>query len=500
MLLTTPQYEHAGAMPRTIKSTLPGLSYIKAYLNGVGVKSTVIDPYGENLGLEDTLKRIKEYDTRLYGISATYLDYDGLFSLTREIKKHNPSGRIIVGGWASFSYADLLDTIRDIDIVVVGPGEQTVQELIPAILKGTSIAQIKGIAFRVNDIPYFTGRRQGIVRLDDLLLPDVSDTPPFKFKHSTIFNYYSSRGCPNSCKFCTIGQMHESYNAMSARKVVDDLVKTLYKYPEVDLLSLSDDLFDIRRLPGIIEEMGRRGVPDDLKLLFQSSAHNVNTNERILQDAAIRGRIDRLDMGIETFSDRTLRFFAKPATGRTNWNAVEIVTANNIQSMAYTIIDPTVQEIVDTRQYYVHPHFWPKNIWMNCLKVFPYTRLAKEKVKDTVKPWQVAFQEAMFVFHQFRPSLVELHTLYDKGIAGLRENAEQDPVFRAKYEQFQKKDALMKQETNSVVQSHFDFALEVAMGLQNSDHLPDLKAIVGQKKEEMKASVDRITKLIRAPV
>ncbi len=500
MLLTTPFYERIGAIPRTVKSTVPGLSYLKAYLGEVGVSSRVVDPYGDHLGLEDTMKIIKEHDTGIYGISATYLDVDNLTRMAQAIKKHNPAGKIIVGGWASFSYADLLDTIPEIDLVVVGEAEHTVQELVPALLQGKSIAHIRGIAFRVNNVPYFTGRRPGIIHLDDLLLPDVSDTPPFKMRHSRIFNYYSSRGCPNSCKFCTIGLMHESYRTMSAKKFVDDLVRMLYKYPDIDTLSLADDLFDLGRLPAIIDEMEKRGVPDDLKIICQSSSHNVNTNEGLLRDARVRARLDRVDMGVETFSNRTLRLYAKPATGETNWRAIEVVTTNNINSLAYMIIDQNVEEIIQTRDKYIHPHFWPKNIWMNCLCVFPYTRLAKEQFKNKVFPWQRAFQQAMSVFHQNRFSLAELHSLYDKGIAGLKEKAEQDAEFRKKYEQFQRKDALMKQETNKAVQMHFDSALHVAVDAARSSDVPDLKNFVEQEDAKMKGEIDRITKLIRVQV
>lgn len=496
IVLTTPYHElFEAAIPRTTVSTCVGLSYLKSYLSSAGFSSRVLDPYGQKKGLEETMSLMGEWDTGIYGISATYSTYPRLDVMAGELKRHNPSAKVIVGGWSSFSYDELLATIPAIDYVVVGPGEISAPLLVKAILEGnlTSIPRIPGVAFRNSDKSVqLSSKPQTITDLDSLLLPDVSDTPPWRLTSNgkLTFNYYSSRGCVNHCKFCTIGLMHESYRTMSGQKVVDDWSRYLEKYPGLETVNLADDLFDIKRLQDILTRMQQRGMK--LKLLFQSSAQNVCANEDLLRDPAIQDRIERLDMGIETFSGSRLRFFAKPSTPEMNWQAIETVTNNGIDSLAYLILDGDLKELEGTKQRYVHPYLWPKNIWMNGLVVFPHSRLSEQWYKEQVLPWQIAFHRMMKPFHNVRLQLKTLTGLYEPGLK--RFQGSSNPEEKRKWDVFNKKQIAISSVINGLVVQHFEEALDVARAV-NSGRISlqdkELEERVAAQETKFQTEIDR---------
>ncbi len=497
ILLTTPYYEDVSAIPRTTRSTCVGLSYIKAYMNQVGISSRIIDPYGLKKGFDEAMAMIREPETSLYGISATFLTQERLARMCHAMKSHNPKSKIIIGGWGAFNYADMMASIPEIDYFVVGPGELTAPRLVSALLSGdlASIPNIPGVAAPGMG---FTGQPNIVTGLDDLLTPDISDTPPFQLTERShkILNYYSSRGClHNTCKFCSIGLMHESYRAMSPGKVVEDWAHYFEQYPDIDVISLADDLFDIRRLEGLLPEMEKRGIK--ARLLFQSSAQNVCANEYLLRDPSVSARIERTDIGIETFSKARLRFFAKPSTPEMNWHAIEVVTDNDVDSLAYTILDNSVSELKMTRQKYIHPSFWPKNLWMNSLCIFPHTKLDQAWYQEVKKPWQIAFHTVMRPFHQARTSL---HDTARGFKPGLKKYAG-DPSQKELWEKFNRKQEVIDRTLNNLVAEHFDAALEIAvavhLGKLRQDS-PEVAARAEEYKHKFAKTLDEVWTVMRA--
>jgi hypothetical protein len=459
ILLTTPYFEQVeAAIPRTVQSTCVGLSYLKAYLNRAGITSKVVDPYGRKMGLEETLDLYKQFETSIYGISATFVTHDRLGRFCKEIKNYNPNSNILLGGWGSFSYKEILATIPQVDFVGVGQGELFISPFVSALKRGDveGAKKIPGIASREFGL---LEKANIVTNLDELLTPDISDTPPFKLAPGVrqTINYYSSRGCPNSCKFCTIKLMHESVLTMSPEKVAEDLTGLLEKYPGETQIGLSDDLFDIRRLGPILDHLEKRGI-GDLKFFFQSTAQNVAANTDLLKDSRITNAIYRLDMGIETFSRERLRFFAKPSTPELNWEAVSSIAELGLPSLAYTILDDTLDKLKATKDYYVHPKFWPMNFWMNGLLVFPHTKLAQAQWESEVKPWQNAFHIMMKPFHAVRTRMAEVSHLYEPGLKRFKN----DPAQREKWAIYRAKQDRMAERIKYLVKSHFDHALEVA--------------------------------------
>jgi len=471
ILITTPYFDQdisSDAVPRTVRSTLPGPSLLKSYLNAADISNEIIDPYGSRLDFDATMEYIQAYDTNIYGISATFITYSRLKTMCVAIKEHNPDAKIIVGGWGSFEYFDLLMGIHEIDYVVVGRGETITPRLVNAIKSKDDglLRSTPGVAYRDHEgLPVFVN---GIIEFpepDDLLLPDISNTPPFRLYDSSnlIVNYYSSMGCYNRCTFCTIGLMHESYSVKSASRVASDLGAYAEMYPGLSKVVLSDDLFNMGRLPGIVSELEMRELA--LSFVFQTATRNVIAHEDLVMDPRLDGYIERIDFGLETFNGNRLRLFSKPTTPEENWHAVDILAERRRrtgkESLAYLILDDQVSDVKRHWRRYTDGKFWPMNFWMNSLVVFPQTKLAQMDYSRKRLAWQYAFHKLMKPFHDRRRKLVRTADFY-ADVLRRDDPRELDDFQRSMYYKFADRQERMWRFANSMVEQHFLETLDIA--------------------------------------
>ncbi len=103
------------------------------------------------------------------------------------------------------------ETLGFFDYVVLGEGEETLPELIDALQNSGDISQVKGIAYKKNNMIIFTEKRKP-VSLDNYQPFDPDGM------HSSI---EITRGCPFSCAYCQTphlfghGMRHRSIDAIS---------------------------------------------------------------------------------------------------------------------------------------------------------------------------------------------------------------------------------------------------------------------------------------------
>jgi B12-binding domain/radical SAM domain protein len=80
------------------------------------------------------------------------------------------------------------------DVVVVGEGEKSLPKLLTALLDGTDLGQIRGLAYQSGSEMRFTGRSERVENLDDY--------PPFAERFGLFSSIEITRGCPCACRFC----------------------------------------------------------------------------------------------------------------------------------------------------------------------------------------------------------------------------------------------------------------------------------------------------------
>jgi radical SAM superfamily enzyme YgiQ (UPF0313 family) len=163
--------------------------------------------------------------------------------------------RVVVGGPDPPHYAEnYLDS--GADVVVVGEGEVTLEELLPVLREGGTaprLASVPGIVFRAGDQTVRTPART--------LMPDL-DRQPFPDRHAIdlaayldawrarhgygVVSLITARGCPYTCTWCSRSVFGVSHRRRSPANVADEVEAIVDRY-DPDRLWYADDVFAIHR-------------------------------------------------------------------------------------------------------------------------------------------------------------------------------------------------------------------------------------------------------------
>jgi B12-binding domain/radical SAM domain protein len=138
------------------------------------------------------------YDHVVVGHSFTTLKAREVFEQVGQVRDHLKSRRLnsvtlIAGG--PHASGDPHQTLNmGFDVVVVGEGEKSLPKLLAALLDGTDLGQIRGLAYQSGSETRFTGRSERVENLDDY--------PPFAERFGLFSSIEITRGCGCACRFC----------------------------------------------------------------------------------------------------------------------------------------------------------------------------------------------------------------------------------------------------------------------------------------------------------
>jgi radical SAM superfamily enzyme YgiQ (UPF0313 family) len=131
-----------------------------------------------------------------------------------------------------------------IDIVVIGEGEEAIQELLACFDKDGDLSAIRGIAFQKDGKVVQTPAREPLTDFDSLPIPDFS---VLRYARLKVFSVSGVRGCGMDCEFCAVkGRPRRS----SPERVLAQITSACEKY-DARMFFIVDDLFGQDR-PGAL--------------------------------------------------------------------------------------------------------------------------------------------------------------------------------------------------------------------------------------------------------
>jgi radical SAM superfamily enzyme YgiQ (UPF0313 family) len=285
-----------------------GLLYISAYLRRTGFD---VDIYDSTWGSKSELhQRLAREPGGVLGIYTNLITRANVLASITEAKRHGWT--VILGGPESANYPEQY-LAHGADVVVVGEGEETLAELLPALAsKGPRrLHGILGTTFHDEQGKLVVNEpRPQIADLDSLPWPDREriDLPKYVDTWRThhglgSVNLITARGCPYKCQWCSHAVFGYSYRRRSFIDCADELqhIRDVYR---PDQVWYSDDVFTInhRWLYGYAAELRRRS----LKLPFETiSRADRMMKEDVLSTLAEMGCY-RIWIGAESGSQRVL--------------------------------------------------------------------------------------------------------------------------------------------------------------------------------------------------
>lgn len=315
----------------TVKVPL-GLAYISGYLEKLGFKPEILDcmAYYENIekikdkyriGLKEEAiaRKIKEFNPDIVGISCSYTIYEEDAFRIAELVKKNSKALVVFGG--AHTSANPLQVLKNknVDLAVIGEGELIFADICKNFRNKKVLENIKGTIIR-NGLK-INKPEEYIKNLDDLPFPARHLLPMDKYlKHpqNSIANIrnktteiITSRGCPYNCIFCSIHCVWgKKWRARTAKNVVDEMEQLIKKYGIKEFRFFDDNIsWDKKRMMEICDEIIARKL--DIKWDTPNGVAISTLDEQVLEKMKKSGYY-RIVMGIESGSEKSLKFMRKP--------------------------------------------------------------------------------------------------------------------------------------------------------------------------------------------
>ena len=205
-----------------------------------GILGAIVEKKGGDVGILDLNALRMNYDGNtvpsnviveeissekwdIVGIGGLTTTYKRIKQLAPLIRKCCPDSLFIGGGgWSTYNPDEILELIPELDLIVIGEGEETFSELYDNVSDNqTDFRGIAGLCLRETNELYFTAPRALIPDLNTIPYPsyDLFENEIY-FKYSSLpmsvesynaqrrFSVVWERGCPRGCTFC-------SHNGMS---------------------------------------------------------------------------------------------------------------------------------------------------------------------------------------------------------------------------------------------------------------------------------------------
>jgi anaerobic magnesium-protoporphyrin IX monomethyl ester cyclase len=297
--------------PKELKIMKPyvplGILYICSHLRSKGFDVEVFDSTFSTQ--QDLIHHLQTETPSVLGVYANLMTRRRVVEIVKIARQ--AGWKTIVGGPEPGAYVrEYLEA--GADVVVMGEGEITMEELLPALRANDEavLAKVSGIAFLAEDGQvHQTASRAQIPDLDAQPWParDAIDVMRYvrtwRDAHGQgSLSFITARGCPYRCRWCSHQVFGMTHRRRKPLAVVDEVEWLLSTY-HPDVVWIADDVFTIHHgwLRQYTAEMRRRG----LRVPFECISRADRLNPEMLDLLAELGCF-RIWIGSESGSQRLL--------------------------------------------------------------------------------------------------------------------------------------------------------------------------------------------------
>jgi anaerobic magnesium-protoporphyrin IX monomethyl ester cyclase len=432
LLLTHGYFLHEDPKELQIMKPYPplGILYLCSHLRQKGFNVEVFDStFSSREQLFELLQQGPPSVLGIYANLGTRPNVVEILHIARET-----GWQTVVGGPEPAAYID--EYIEaGADVVVVGEGEVTLEELIPVLRSNSTnmLDHIAGIAFRSPDGRVIqTKSREQIQHIDAQPWPAreaIDMTRYFEawHKHHKMrsVSLISTRGCPYTCRWCShmqvFGQTHRRRGAVS---VADELEWLIERYSP-DIAWMADDVFPIH--PGWLYQYAAEIKHRGLRLPFECTSRADRISPQVADALAELGCF-RVWIGSESGSQRILDAMERGVTVEQVQTAIALCRSRGIQCGIFLMWGYEGEEISDIETTIEHVKKSDPDVFLTTvaypMKGTPYFSEVAGRIEN-LKPWSVGTDRDVRIrgrhsrgFYKFADQLlrseVELEQLRNK--------------------------------------------------------------------------------------
>jgi anaerobic magnesium-protoporphyrin IX monomethyl ester cyclase len=381
--------------PKELKIMKPyvplGILYICSHLRSKGFDVEVFDTTFSSP--RDLIRHLQTEPPSVLGVYANLMTRKRVIEIVRIARE--AGWTTVVGGPEPGAYVrEYLDA--GADVVVMGEGEITMEELLPALRASSEseLAKVNGIAFlSETGQVHQTASRPQIADLDAQPWParDAIDVMRYvrtwRDAHGQgSLSFITARGCPYRCRWCSHQVFGMTHRRRKPLAVVDEVEWLLSVY-QPDMVWIADDVFTIHHgwLRQYTAEMRRRG----LRIPFECISRADRLNDEVVDLLAELGCF-RVWIGSESGSQRILNAMERGVTVEQVQSAISICKTRGIQTGMFLMWGYEGEELQDIEATIEHVKRSDPDMFFTTI-AYPikgtpyYQRVASSLVQ--LKPW-----------------------------------------------------------------------------------------------------------------
>ena len=310
-----------------------GILYLCSHLRHKGFKVEVFDSTFSTY--QELVFALERTPPAVLGIYANLMTRPNVVKILRSAKA--AGWRTVVGGPEPGSYLrEYLDA--GADVVVIGEGELTLEELLPALREHSPAAlyRVNGIAFRLCDGNIqVTPPRAQIANLDLQPWPareavDIDQyVQTWRAHHGQgSVSLITARCCAYRCRWCSHQVFGKTHRRRKPASVAQELEWLLGRYAP-DMAWFADDVFTIHH--GWLYEYAALAKERGLLIPFECITRADRLNEKVV-DTLAELRCFRVWIGSESGSQRILDAMERGVTVEQVQHAVALCKSRGIQT------------------------------------------------------------------------------------------------------------------------------------------------------------------------
>jgi radical SAM superfamily enzyme YgiQ (UPF0313 family) len=318
-----------------------GVGYLGVVLEKAGFEVKIIDAPPLEWGIKEIVAEAKIFLPDFIGLSVSTVDFDKAIKLAWALKKSR-SVPVIIGGPHVTAVPEEVMDFSCFDIGVIGEGEETIVELIQALVEKGNLEKVAGVVFRQGRKIVKTKPRGFIKDLDKLPFPARHLMPPLFSYHPTPATYkkfpvgtvITSRGCPYQCTFCFRGVFGNQLRFRSPESVVAEMEVLISQFGAKEI-RLWDDTFNVNpeRVKAICQLIIKRG----LKFPWTCLGRVDRVDHQMLKLMKKAG-CWQISYGIESGNEEILVSIKKGITKKMVREAIGATYKAGIQSLGFFIV------------------------------------------------------------------------------------------------------------------------------------------------------------------
>ncbi len=254
-----------------------GLGYIASAISRSRHELEIVDMDAHRMSYDELQEKIRHLEFDVVGLGCIVTGYKIVKTISEIVKKVNKDALVIAGNSVASSIPEILLNNTQVDIAVIGEGDQTIVELLDFLDQGDDIGGVKGIYYKSREGIRATPNRMIVDNIDDIPLPDwnlfemerylskskeyVSEPYPMPQEQIRAFAVNTARGCAFNCTFCYHVFKEEKYRFRSTESIINEIRELQEKFG-VNYINFWDELtfFSKKQTHDLIEGIEKSGL------------------------------------------------------------------------------------------------------------------------------------------------------------------------------------------------------------------------------------------------